>query len=284
MRVMVLGDTHGDSKWAVEVTRIAAEHGAKRILQVGDFGYWPRMNLTPYATHAEWFLGEIDWACDDYGLVEWIVIDGNHDDHQSLAELDGQPDNDGMRRLSRRVRYSPRGNIFKLEDTVIGTLGGAASIDAYLEDAGLTLEHPEPYRRGWDWFPELEQPTQDIVEGLSTRVDLLLTHEAPIEVDLSHLNGFPGVYISPEIQRLVDRPRLIVSSMVCATEPKLLIHGHWHGRNRAFIEHAQCEVVGLASTSRHRGRDERAFVFLDLPDLTVKALSFVSEGVGQDGI
>lgn len=282
---MALGDTHGDGKWARAVTAIAGRHGVSRILQVGDFGYWPRMNVTQYATHAEWFLSEIDWACDEYDVAEWIVIDGNHDDHQALAELDVQPDDDGMRRLSARVRYSPRGNSFKLANVVFGTLGGAASIDAHLEAAGLELDHPEPYRPGWDWFPELERPTQDDADLLPSSVDVLLTHEAPIDVDLSRFNGFPGVYISPELQRLLDQPRLVVSNALCASQPKLLIHGHWHARHQTRLSLAECDVVGLASNSRRQGRDERAFLILDLPDLTVKTITSPRLGeAGPNGI
>jgi hypothetical protein len=276
----VLGDTHGDSKWCVEVTRIAGEHGVERVLQVGDFGYWPKVEFDLVAGQrvmwADWFLGEISWACDEYGVAEWIALDGNHDDHQSLQTVlrRQQPDDDGMLRLSRTVRYSPRGNSFKLAGVSFGTLGGAASIDAYLEEWGVDFGS-SPYERGKDWFPELERPSMTDVERLPGSLDVLLTHEAPMEVDLSHLNGFPNICIPPEIQELTDRPRLVVSAAMHATRPKLLVHGHWHGRNRVHLERSDvsCEVVGLASNSRRRGRDERAFLILDLPDLTVKTVT-----------
>lgn len=276
MRVLVLGDTHGDSKWCAEVTRIAGEHGVERILQVGDFGYWPRIELSDgwRSSWADWFLGEIARACATYGVAEWIVIDGNHDDHQELQTvLRQQPDDDGLLTLGERVRYSPRGNSFKLAGSHIGTLGGAASIDAYLEQTGIEFG-PQPYRIGWDWFPDLERPTLRDVERLPGELDILLTHEAPLEVNLSRFNGFPGIFIPPEVQKATDAARIVVSAAMWDTKPKLLIHGHWHGRNRVQLNYHEfdCEVVGLASNSRRNGRDKRAYVVLDLPDLTVKTI------------
>lgn len=282
MRVLVLGDTHGDSKWCVEVTRLAGELGAERILQVGDFGYWPGIDVDLVAgvriSLADWLLGEIERACQAYGVAEWIVLDGNHDDHQALQTvLRQQPDDEGLLPLGHRVRYSPRGNSFKLAGVSFGTLGGAASIDAYLEEWGVDFNH-EPYVRGFDWFPELEQPSMDDVERLPSSLDVLLTHDAPMEVDLSHLNGFPNICIPPEIQEVTDHARQVVSAALHATRPKLLIHGHWHGRNRVRLErtHISCEVVGLASNSRRRGRDERAYVILDLPDLTIRTVALTA--------
>lgn len=274
MRVMALGDTHGDGQWAIATTRIAGAHGAQRVLQVGDFGFWPRVPVSGHATHADWFLGDIASACDEYGVTEWIVIDGNHDDHLSLTQLDTPPDEDGMIRLHRCVRYSPRGNSFSLGGRRFGTLGGAASIDAYLDAAGIDIGLSQPYRRDWDWFPDLERPTEADVDRLPPDLDVLLAHEAPIEVNLKHLNGFPGVYIPPEIQLATEHPRNLVSIAMHQSQPQLLIHGHWHGRNHVVIDrpHFTCEVIGLSSNSKRRGRDERSLLFLDLPDLTIRTL------------
>jgi predicted phosphodiesterase len=282
VRVLVLGDTHGDSKWCVDVTRLAGELGVERILQVGDFGYWPNIEVDfaggQRVMWADWFLGEISWACDQYGVAEWIVIDGNHDDHQALQTvLRQQPDDDGLQRLSSRVRYSPRGNSFMLAGMKFGTLGGAASIDALLEEWGVDFGR-ERYQRNVNWFPDLERPSMADAERLPESLDVLLAHEAPLEVDLRHLNGFPNICVPPEIQQLADEARLVVSAALHATRPKLLIHGHWHGRNRVRIEqkYLECEVVGLASNSRRNGRDERAYLILDLPDFTIKTVAHVA--------
>lgn len=274
MRVMVLGDTHADSTWCREVTRIAGAQGVERILQVGDFGYWPRVEHVEHGaiiSLGRRFLAQISEACAKAGVHEWIVIDGNHDDHKSLHALT-DPDSDGLLRLGPHVRYSPRGNSFTLGGTVFGTLGGAASIDAHLMADGVPLGDGGAYQPGWDWFPDLESPTLDDVDRLPSNVDVLLTHEAPIEVDLSHFNGFPGIRISPEIQQVCDAARHVVSAAVAKTSPKLVVHGHWHGRNRVSLQELGCEIVGLAANLRRTGRNKRSFLVLDLPDLTVKTV------------
>jgi hypothetical protein len=269
---MVLGDTHGDIQWCVEITRLAGAHGVQRILQVGDFGYWPRMMATAHASHAQLFLDQLDDACEDTG-VRWDVLDGNHDDHLALRlHLENlQPDDDGMIPLSRHVRYTPRGNSFTLAGVAFGSLGGAASIDALLEQAGVDFGR-RPYREGWDWFPELECPTLADVARLPAHVDVLLTHEAPLGIDLRHFNGFPNLLIPPEVQTVSDLPRCIVAEAIAATTPSLVIHGHWHGRNQGRLDWASCDVLGLAANSRRHGRDARSFAILDLPDLTIKTI------------
>lgn len=273
MRIMVLGDTHGDIQWCVEITRLAGAHGVERILQVGDFGYWPRMSATPHASHAELLLDQLDGACETHGVDGWDVLDGNHDDHIALrlhVELQ-QPDDDGLVPLSRHVRYWPRGHSLKLAGVIFGGLGGAASIDALLERSGVDFGRG-PYREGWDWFPELECPTLADVAKLPAHVDVLLTHEAPLGVDLRHLDGFPNLVIPPEVQAVTDVPRCVVAEAVAATTPQLVIHGHWHGRNQAYLGWAACNVLGLAANSRCNGRDQRSFAILDLPDLTIKTI------------
>jgi predicted phosphodiesterase len=279
VRVLVLGDTHGDVRWCVEVTRLAGELGVERILQVGDFGYWPGIMVELVGgfrrSLADCLLYDIASACETSGVAEWIVIDGNHDDHGALqAVVRRQPDDQGMFRLGRHVRYSPRGNSFTLAGVSFGTLGGAASIDALLEEWGVDFDK-DPYLRGYDWFPDLEQPSTRDVERLPESLDVLLTHEAPIEIDLRHLNGFPNLCIPPEIQEISNGPRSLVSAALHATKPRLLIHGHWHGRNVVRLDrpHISCQVVGLASNSRRRGRDDRSFLILDLPDLTIKTVA-----------
>jgi hypothetical protein len=272
---MVLGDTHGDAGWCVHVTRLAGRHGVQRVLQVGDFGFWPEIKLDRDLSVARRLLQQIDWACEEYNVLGWDFIDGNHDDHRALRDIQGhhQPDDDGMFPVSRYVRYSPRGNSFKLDGTIVGTLGGAVSIDALLEQTGIDFGDKEPYRVDWDWFPDLESPTLADIEKLPDHVDLLLTHEAPQGVDLRHLDGFPGLAIPPDVQAATDAARDIVAEAVYRTSPALVIHGHWHGRNRAHLDRGPCDVLGLASNSRQRGRDNRSFAILDLPDLTLKTVS-----------
>lgn len=268
MRVLIAGDTHGDIRWAAHLTSVAADHGASVVLQVGDFGFWPRMDHNGQS-HAEQFLGRISADCKAYGVQEWIVLDGNHDDHSELSLIAGKgTDSDGLVPLAERIRYAPRGTRIALGGARIGMLGGAASIDAWLEHEGIVDFGGTPYRSGWNWFPAIEAPTAADVDLLAEGgdLDLLLSHDAPMQVDMRAYYGFRGLHIPPEIQARTDAVRDLVSEAAVRTRAPLIVHGHWHTRVRSVVEfpHGPCVVESLAANSARTGRDGRAYVFADL--------------------
>ena len=78
-RVLIAGDTHGNTSWVETLARKAAEQGCPIIIQVGDFGYFPDHPGGPR------FLTAVDTACAVNGVELWF-IDGNHDDHFALAK------------------------------------------------------------------------------------------------------------------------------------------------------------------------------------------------------
>lgn len=269
MRLLVAGDTHGDIGWAGHLTSVAADKGASVVLQVGDFGYWPRVTIEGNRPHHHEFLGRIASDCKAYGIDEWIVIDGNHDDHRELSMLaSGGTDDNGFIRLGERVRYSPRGNRFMLGGARIGTLGGAVSLDAWAEHEGLCTFPNGGYRRDWDWFPDREAPTQADVDHLvdGGDLDVLITHEAPRHVDMSPYYGLQGILFTPEILARTQHVRDLVSHAAAATKVPLLVHGHWHRRVTTHVDFpdSACLVESLASNSSRHGRDGRAYLFVDL--------------------
>lgn len=275
---MVVGDTHGDVDWAEQLTAMAGELAVSTILQVGDFGYWPRVQTRNLRRHADVFLGRIASACKTYGVTEWIVIDGNHDDHQELFALTNQGvDGDGFVRLGERVRYSPRGNRFMLAGARFGTLGGAVSLDAWAEHDGYVDFNGRGYTKDWDWFPMLEAPTIDDVDHLIAGgdLDVLLAHEAPIHVDMSPYYGLQGITLPPEAHARATLVRELVSHAASATRAAVLIHGHWHRRVRTHVDYPDsvCLVEALAANSSKGGRDGRSYLFMELePPLTEGAV------------
>lgn len=277
MRIVIAGDTHSDVDWMKSVTRIAGRADAHWILQVGDFGWWPRMITSGGWPRTDHILGTLSRACDRAHVNGWIFLDGNHDDHESLAEAETSPlEGVGMlARLGDHVWYSPRGNTFDLDRIRFGTLGGAVSIDAYVEAYGFDFGSP-PYRPGWDWFPALEAPTQADVSLLIDQgpIDVLLSHEAPAGVG-GLKPGLEGLPITADIQQRTDAVRRLVLDAVLGCRPRLVVHGHWHQRYGETLEYSRlgeterCRVEGLAHNGMNGGRDGRAFIALDLPDLTV---------------
>lgn len=268
MRVLVAGDTHGDTEWARSLTKVAGKRGASTVIQVGDFGYWPRMKTSSRRSHAEAFLGTISRSCEAFGVAEWIVLDGNHDDHDGLAERCAYGlDDEGFASLWSHVRYAPRGHRFELGGARFGTLGGAVSLDAWIEQTGFDFGTGRRYRVGWDWFPDREAPKLSDVEHLGTDpVDVLLAHEAPSAVDMSRFEGFRGIDIPVEALGKTAGARELVTLAATNTGCRVLIHGHWHSRLTTLAEFAgkACVVEGLASNSFNGGRDGRAYLFLDI--------------------
>ncbi len=77
--VLVAGDTHGNWRWTCHLAALAVANECELIVQVGDFGYFPRM------AGGDRFLDEVDAALATHGIGMWF-IDGNHDDHSALVE------------------------------------------------------------------------------------------------------------------------------------------------------------------------------------------------------
>ena len=98
-RVLVAGDTHGNTVWVEGLVSTAAEKSCPIVIQVGDFGYFPDHPDGPR------FLTAVDTACSRHGVELWF-IDGNHDDHFALAE---HRERDTPVALTDHVTYLPRG-------------------------------------------------------------------------------------------------------------------------------------------------------------------------------
>lgn len=56
-RVLIAGDTHGNTAWVETLTRTAAALGCPVIIQLGDFSYFPRLPEGPH------FLAAVDATC-----------------------------------------------------------------------------------------------------------------------------------------------------------------------------------------------------------------------------
>lgn len=277
---MVAGDTHGDGEWAETLTKLAGRHDASVVVQVGDFGFWPRMATKSGQSHAEYYLERIGAACARWGVDKWLFIDGNHDDHFSLAQK--EIGLDGFKHLHPRVHYAPRGHRFEITGVRFGALGGAVSLDAWAEQGGYVFGGT-PYQAGWDWFPKDETPTVNDVTRLVAGgdLDVLLAHDSPYGVDLTRFEGFKGIVFEPEVMAAVTEVRMFITGAALATHTPLLIHGHWHARHTSHLAVGDyvCQVEGLASNSRNYGRDGRAYLFLDLdPDAPEGQRATVTDG------
>lgn len=161
-RVLIAGDTHGNTKWVQHLARVAARSDCPVIIQVGDFGYFPDHRDGPR------FISDVDRACAATN-VELRFIDGNHDDHTSLAELEH---GHVPVHVAEHVTYLPRGTRLQLSERTFGFLGGAFSVDWRDRTAGI------------DWWHHEVTDTDDVARLGTERLDVLIAHDAPAGIEL----------------------------------------------------------------------------------------------------
>ena len=104
MKVGIIGDVHGNSAWLVHCIRQLAPH-CDAFAQVGDFGWWPKFD------HGVVFLDAIQQELEDWDKVLYW-IDGNHEDHDSIAADLVETDDQGFEFAARwsRLRDITRGH------------------------------------------------------------------------------------------------------------------------------------------------------------------------------
>ena len=96
-RILLVGDLHMNTLAAFQAIDHAQAIGADLILQVGDFGFWPRGNNNS----GQKYLRKVDAKLATFGLDLWF-IPGNHEDWPSLAT---RPiGDDGLRVITEHIR------------------------------------------------------------------------------------------------------------------------------------------------------------------------------------
>lgn len=224
-RIMLLGDTHGNTAEMLNSFSVAEDFGCDAIVQVGDFGFWPRQH--------DKFIKRTSQRAHATGIpVFWV--DGNHEDFAELHKFQGsRPDH--MVRVRQNVMWIPRGHTWEWEGVKFLAMGGAASIDR----ARRTL--------GRSWFIE-EMITDEDVEQAKP-ADIVIAHDAPINP--LELNG-RGFIIDEDSEFCRQQMRRVVSK----AQPELLVHGHYHMHHDTDIirEGGYTRVVGLAPDNNRHNR------------------------------
>lgn len=220
-RVLLVGDIHSDflSFESLATTVLTRVDGIERIVQVGDFGFWPE--------EQEWHIYRKSAL-----PVPVFFIDGNHENHLSLRQA--ALDEPGRVSPMFDAAYIPRGTI---EDQIL-YIGGATSID-------------RPVRvEGQDWFPEenlTEEQVSVIVHRLREKqVSTIIAHETT-------RGAFPLIR-RPE-WAMVDRNRDLLEEVFLAARPRLYVHGHYHFYRE--YEYLDCRFVSLSNPDRYRREIEQ---------------------------
>ncbi len=195
--IVVCGDFHGKFK---QVTKFISDSPEiTTILQCGDFGFWPRFfNPSWYGYVSTPYRFDNNTLQNNNVKIYWC--DGNHEDHDSIKKIENNE-------VIPNVFYMKRGSVLTLEDgRKILFIGGAYSID-------------KDYRTpGRDWFPEETISQQDIYNLPEEKIDIVISHTAPIEFKIPDYHE--DFYRDPS--------RYALSLVLEKYQPKLWYFGHMH--------------------------------------------------------
>lgn len=223
----MLGDTHGSSWTAARAVRDAVAHGARHIVQVGDFGYWP------HKRDGIRFLDEVNAAATEAG-VQFVWLDGNHENFDALEGMvpNTAKNDKGMSMLRSNLLYSPRGNSWTWDDQRFMTVGGAVSVDKALrlmEECGDWVDRSGRLHNGSGartlWWPQERTTDADVEhaarEAQRKPVDYLFTHDCSDQTPFRYrLKEDPD---SKDNRRKIDE-------LLNRVAPRWHFHGHMHTR------------------------------------------------------
>ncbi len=271
MRLMLAGDTHGQTAHVDYLLRTAASAECDRVFVVGDFGYWEHEH------DGRVYLDKVDRLANRYG-VDVAFLDGNHDNLALLLRSYNERDADGLVVVRPHVRYAPRGHRWTWGSTRLLALGGAASLDkqwrldaeakrtgkaarkARYRDRSLP---PAPVRSYAEtlWFPgeELTDAQAAAAAADGSLVHLLLCHDKP-RASRPEWNrkDTPAAWPNQDrVQRVVD-----------ALRPARVVHGHLHVRytnvlaDGTVVDGLACDHVAGAAVPGYRRED--SWLLVDL--------------------
>jgi predicted phosphodiesterase len=248
-KILLIGDTHGNTAWAREMVALAQALKADAIVQLGDFGIWPGPGGDKFLRKLNKYLDEAD--------LNLYFVDGNHEDFPKLKELRGGQE--GIAPLiwagvenptPRRIRHIPRGHVWEWDGVTFMGVGGAVSIDRQWRIPG----------QSW-WPEETLSPAQEeyALEQAAkfSPVDVFVSHDAPTSIPMQGL--------IPDPQSTWHRQ--VISDIARAAAPRLWFHGHFH----KYLEYKfgygddETQVYGLDCDAT---RD--SWAVLTLPDMRVK--------------
>jgi len=234
MRVLLVGDTHANTRWFEDVViPVGVSHGVDAFCQLGDFGAW---------SESSEFL-----AAARRSPVPFYFLDGNHENHDLLGRLSA-----GSRApvsLGGNLVYMPRASSQVWGGVRVGFLGGAVSIDRGYRTAG------------YDWFAGEGLSPGDVEAAADLAgCSILLTHDAPAGFELP----LPPVRDSVWLTALADcdRHRGTLAGVLDVIRPQLLVHGHYHRYWNRDVTYSwgACRVVGL---SRDEGLPSEHMMLLE---------------------
>lgn len=256
--VVVAGDWHGNLDWIIRAIRVAGRSGARTLLHLGDFGFWPGWSADLLAHVDRWVIQSREQTTTP-GLERVLVTPGNHEDYCDLDQLFAAHPGQAVR-VSASVWVLPRGFRFTIGSRSFLSCGGAASID---------YVHRVPDH---SWWPS-EMPSLAQIENATAggAVEVLLTHDAGLRVTprIDAIVTGPSGWTATE-QQYSATSRILINYVVDGTTPLLQLHGHYHVRDTGVFEREGLPPLRVEALGMD-GQDGN-LVLLNLDDLSVTDL------------
>lgn len=225
MRVLVVGDTHGDWGWVRdEVIPTAVNEQCPRIVQLGDFGFVHSGNVRSVRAR----LNQMSVTLADFDR-DLTFVPGNHEHHPMLTHLAeiNPVGPEGHAEIAPRVHYTGRVSAWEWAGVRCAAVGGAVSIDRDIRTPGV------------DWFPEEElSPEEEMLAKGLDPVTVLFSHEAP--------RTHPFRFLVPDSRS--ERSRQRMTEIADRLQPQYWFHGHYHAWARYHFQPRGgqlCTVVAL---------------------------------------
>lgn len=209
--IIVVGDVHGD--WG-PFNILLNKLKPKIVLQVGDFGWWPKHHRPKNRirdAHRR-IIKPWDSCGVKPGDTEVYFCPGNHEDWEELSLRNSIPSE-----LYKNIFYMKRGATLTLPDgRIVLFMGGALSIDKEARTLGI------------DWFPQELIPYSEfykLKESGIKKIDIVISHTCPDEFNLKLKVKQP--YIGWH-HKFLDCSQQVLSAILEEYKPPLWYFGHFH--------------------------------------------------------
>jgi calcineurin-like phosphoesterase family protein len=280
-KILLAGDTHGDSGHVKNLLERARDVGARAVFVLGDFGIWDHHDGGKFTDMVSKLANRYE--------IPVLFLPGNHDNYDLLFEWEAEKPRtaDGFYEIKPGLFYSPRGHRWTWSGVSFLSLGGAYSVDKdwrYEEDqndleriqlrhsyGGVPRDKRERYllKTGqYHWWNQEEISEQEMRDAMvGGPVDIMLAHDKP-------RSSTPGWNRKDLEECWPNQERL--QAVVDAVLPQLYMHGHLHYAYEAvlsqdavghetFLKALDCDPSASRS-SGGSGRANRSWAVLEIAD------------------
>jgi dihydrofolate reductase/predicted phosphodiesterase len=212
-RLLVFGDLHGDRGHFRHLVERAVEERCDALVSLGDFCYLPRDH------EGRRFLRSSGALLRRAGL-ELLLVDGNHDDAESLARAGDRVHGTGPVSLGFRMHHLPAGTRFRFGRLRCLAYGGAFPVRSA--------------RAGRDWFRAVARERAALERAADGgEVDLLFCHDPRTLEQGAHARGS-------------------FAAFAAKLRPALVVYAHQHRPHASAAEGPRFSGSARSGTGRRR--------------------------------